>query len=299
MHPLFVYNQPMVQSVLAVLLFGMVPIGSQSPSLALDKAFLEVAAPSPLVGKFPEALRHRTLTASGVTIVDLESAQMLFSVNPDERRPIASLTKLMTAVVIEERRDLAEWVVVPKGVTAIQGNAVRLIPGQHFRVGDLLTAMLVSSSNDAAFALALHHSGSEEAFAKLMNERAAALGLDHTSFVNAMGFDNPAQLSTPRDVAHLATFALKKNALRERMSLSHASIRSREGTEVALEQTHQLLKTKSAVVAGKTGTTDAAGQCLMSVVRERDRDYLVVILSSSERYRDMRVLLSVFANLLT
>jgi D-alanyl-D-alanine carboxypeptidase (penicillin-binding protein 5/6) len=131
-----------------------------------------------------------------------------------------------------------------------------------------------------------------------MNERAKSLGLTGTSFANATGFDSTEQFSTARDVANLATFALHIPELRARLSLSNAAVTSREGTRIVLEQTHQLLKTDTPVIAGKTGTTDAAGQCLMSVVREKDRDYLVVLLASRERYRDMQILLSVLASLL-
>lgn len=288
----------MFQSVLAVLLFGMMPVGSSGPVATLDAALLQVASPSPLAGILPDALKGKTLTASGVTIVDLETAQPLFGKNEDVRRPIASLTKLMTAVLILENEDLNDWVTVPEAVTTIPDTAVRLTPGDHYRVGDLLTAMLVSSSNDAAYTLAVFHSGSEASFAAEMNERAKTLGMDDTFFENSTGFDAMRQYSTARDVANLATFALRIPELRSRMSLPNAAISSREGTRIALEQTHQLLRTDTPVVAGKTGTTDAAGQCLMSVVREKDRDYLVVLLASRERYRDMQVLLSVLASLL-
>ncbi len=288
----------MFQSVLAVLLFGMMPVGSSGPVSTLDAALLQVTSPSPLVGVLTDALKDKTLTASGVTIVDLETAQPLFAKNEDARRPIASLTKLMTAVLIVENEDLSAWVTVPKAVTTITDTSVRLTPGHHYRVGDLLTAMLVSSSNDAAYTLAVFHSGSEASFAAEMNERAKSLGMEDTFFENSTGFDATQQYSTARDVANLATFALHIPELRSRLSLSNAAVTSREGTRVALEQTHQLLKTDTAVVAGKTGTTDAAGQCLMSVVRENNRDYLVVLLASSERYRDMQVLLSVLASLL-
>lgn len=288
----------MFQSVLAVLLFGMMPVGSGGPVSTLDAALLQVNSPSPLAADvLPDALKNKVLTASGVTIVDLETAQPLFAKNEDVRRPIASLTKLMTAVLIVEHHELSEWVTVPKTITTIP-DSVHLTPGQHFRVGELLTAMLVSSSNEAAYTLAVFHSGSESAFAVEMNERAKSLGLAGTSFANATGFDSTEQWSTARDVANLATFALHIPELRARLSLSNAAVTSREGTRIVLEQTHHLLKTDTPVIAGKTGTTDAAGQCLMSVVREKNRDYLVVLLASRERYRDMQVLLSVLASLL-
>lgn len=292
------YTAPMFQSVLAVLLFGMMPVGNTGHVSALDTALLEVASPSPLAGVLPEALKGKVLTASGLTVVDLQTAQILYARDANTRRPIASLTKLMTAILIVEHHDLDEWVTVPKMVSTIPDTSVRLAPGHHLRVGELLTAMLVSSSNDAAYTLSVFHSGSEASFAVEMNERAKSLGLIDTSFANATGFDSADQWSTARDVANLAAYALNVPELRSRMSLSNAVITSREGARIPLEQTHQLLKQDSVVTAGKTGTTDAAGQCLMSVVHEGDRDYLVVLLSSRERYRDMQVLLSVLASLL-
>lgn len=288
----------MLQSVLAVLLFGMVPVSGGSVVGSVDSDFLSVLPPSPLIESLPKAMEKERLTASGFTIMDLETSQTLYAHNANSRRPVASLTKLMTAVVIYEKRPLGEWVTIPNGVNAIVDSKVVLTPGQHYQVGQLLTAMLVSSSNDAAYALAVHHSGTEEAFAAEMNERALTLGLKDTHFTNSMGFDDAQHWSTAQDIAHLASFALHYPELKSRLSLPQSEVRSREGTTIALEQTHLLLNGSSPVIAGKTGTTVAAGQCLMSVVREKDRDYLVVLLSSRERYQDMRLVLNVLAHLL-
>lgn len=288
----------MFSSVLSVLLLGMVPSWSDVPFPQPDVTHISVASPSPLQASLTDVLEaKKPLSASGVIIMDLQSAQVLYERHADAQRPMASLTKLMTALLITEHHSLDEWVTIPRSAGHLAEASVSLKVGDHFRVGDLLTAMLVSSSNQAAFSLAVFHSGTEAEFATLMNNRAASLGLTHTSFQNAVGFDDPHQWSTPRDIAHLAAFAFAKPELHDRMSLPADTIKSREGTVVALTQTHLLLKQESPVVAGKTGTTDAAGQCLMSIVKEGSREYIVVLLGSHQRYRDMQAVLSVLASL--
>lgn len=287
----------MFQALLSVVFFGMVSLPGTGTNLAIEPMSVQVGSLSPIAALLaPLLAQSAEISASGVVVMDIESGQTLYERNADETRPIASLTKLMTALVVLEEGDLNEWVQIPKDLPSLEAKKV-LVAGQHFRMGDVLTASLVHSSNEAAIALARHISGSEEAFVLRMNERAKELGLVKTSFENPIGFDAPDQKSSPRDVAWLASYVLRKEEIRSRMSLPSASIQSREGTQVTLLQTHALLTGQGPVVAGKTGTTDAAGECLLSVIREGDRDLLVVLLGSSKRYNDMRLLLAALREL--
>ena len=257
---------------------------------------LRVAPPvaSALAASVPRSLAGE-LSASGVIIVDLGSAQTVFSARPLEPRPMASLTKLMTALIIVENHELSERVEIAPAVGTIHDNAVGLQVGDEYALGDLLTAMLVFSANDAAVALAMHDAGSEEAFVRKMNARAVALGLEDTVYETSTGFDAPGQHSTPRDLGILSTFVLRFPAIADRMSLTSAHIESASGTELDFIHTHQLLRQPNAITAGKTGTTDGAGQCLMSVFEENGHRYAAVLLHSDDRYGDMRRILSAFA----
>lgn len=286
---------PMVGPLLSVLLFGIVPVwGVSDPGFPVARD-LPVAAP--VAPEILEALPTRlagSLSASGVIIVDLQSAETVYADRALQPRPMASLTKLMTALIIVEHHTLDERVSIPAQAANTGGSTAGLQAGDEYALGDLLSVLLVHSANDAAVALAVHHSGTVSAFVEEMNARAASLGLEDTSYVNPTGFDAPQQHSTPRDVALLSSFVLRIPALAERMALPSASIVSRSGTLLTLLTTHQLLRSPGPVVAGKTGTTDGAGQCLLSVVEEGDRRYAVVLLSSSDRYGDMRRILSAF-----
>lgn len=289
----------MLNAVLSVVLFGIVPMSGGAPVADVRPLDVSVAAPSPFASLLAPLLADEArLSASGVVIIDLESGQTLYEHNAQIVRPMASLTKLMTALIIAEHHDLTEWVTVPSKLPPLEGSTIVLKPGEHYRVGDVLDALLVHSANEAAFALAAFHSGNNEAFVMEMNARAHDLGLQQTSFQNPAGFDHPDQHSTPQDLAWLATFVLHRPEIRERMSKRTAVIHSREGSVATLTQTHQLLNGSTNVVAGKTGTTDGAGQCLLSVVKEGDHELLVILLASQKRYQDMKIVLAVLGQLL-
>ncbi len=250
----------MVGTLLSVLLLGTVPVwGVGDPGIPLARD-LGVAPPvmSDLALSVPRSLAGG-LSASGVFIVDLDSAQTIYSDRPLEPRPMASLTKLMTALLIVENHALDERVDIAPAVGAIHDNVAGLQVGDEYTLGDLLTAMLVHSANDAAVALAVHDAGTEDAFVEKMNARAAALGLEDTVYGTSTGFDAPGQHSTPRDLGVLSTFVLRFPAIVDRMSMNSATITSRSGTSLSFLHTHQLLRQQNDIVAGKTGTTDGRG----------------------------------------
>jgi D-alanyl-D-alanine carboxypeptidase (penicillin-binding protein 5/6) len=288
----------MYASLLSVFLMGMLPVAG-APSL--DQVTLQglpISAPLPLTASLTaiDTLQQR-LTASGLIVTDLESGQTVVEVNANRRRPMGSLTKLMTALIIAENHAMNEVVTVPKEAQRIGGSVAHLRAGERYTVGALLSALLIASANDAATTLALYHSGSEKAFVEEMNARAQELGLKNTSYANPHGLDAPGEWSSPRDLAWLASFVLRTHSIEARMSSPEASISSIGGRSITLENTHALLHQQSPVIAGKTGTTEAAGQCLLSIVRQGKRDYIVVLLGSHERYADMRIVLSVLAQL--
>lgn len=276
---------------LSVLLFGVVPIwGLQTPDTAILS--IPVARPALVQAAETDDLSRR-VSACGALIVDLDSGQTVFARSVEEARPMASLTKLMTALIIVENHAMDEQVKIPPAAAEVGGNVARLPVGETFTVGDLLSALLVPSANDAAVALALYHSGSTDAFAEEMNERAKVLGLQQTTYANPSGLDDSGQHSSPRDIAWLTMFVLRSPEIASRMGERGSSIRSLEGTILYLTHTHALLHADSGVVAGKTGTTDGAGQCLLSVIDVNGRRYLVVLLHSPDRYRDMRTVLDI------
>lgn len=295
----------MFGSFLSVLLMGMVPVWGTQENVHALSGDLQVAPPAFSADVLSTA-SLQTLSASGVIVTDLNSGQMLFGRAEDSARPMASLTKLMTALLIVENHALEERVTVPADIADTEGNIVYLPPGETFSVGDLLSALLITSANDAAVTLARFHSGSTDAFVAEMNRRARELGLTRTSYQNPAGFDAPTQKSSPRDLAWLAMFVLTKASIADRMALSNTQIHGSHGTVISLVHTHALLHinnqndsstgssvaTAAVVQAGKTGTTDEAGQCLLSIVEVGGRRYVTVLLHSRDRYADLQQVLT-------
>ncbi|MBI1934717.1 D-alanyl-D-alanine carboxypeptidase [Candidatus Peregrinibacteria bacterium] len=282
----------MYSPILSLLLMGFLPFhgGTSSGESPLERVHIA-----------PPALTASTslgqLSASGVLIIDRESGQPLFAKEARIPRPMASLTKIMTALLIVEHHAMEEWITIPPEVRGVGGESIHLEPGQQFTVGDLLSAMLIGSANDAAVTLALYHSGSMEVFVDAMNVRARELGLRNTSYQNPVGFDAEMQWSTPQDIAWLVMFALRSEEIRRRMGLRGATFKSRSGDAVTVTHTHALLHAENGVIAGKTGTTPEARQCLLSVVKgSDDREYIVVLLRSLNRYADMRAIVRVLAS---
>src|SRR3990167_2274667 len=215
----------MLRSLFSVLLLGLVPTTKIAMPDASLLALPDVAPPAVQM----EVMAR--LSASGVIVMDAQSGQRVYGRQYDVQRPMASLTKLMTALIIVENHQLSEVVRVPQGIDPMQ-STVRLPAGEQFTVGDLLSAMLIASSNDAAATLALFHSGSIDVFAEEMNTRAAVLGLHATLFENPVGLDDPSQYSTPQDLAWLTMAALRQPAIARRLGMRGAIIVSLQGSTV-------------------------------------------------------------------
>lgn len=286
----------MLDTLLPLFLFGALPLHGLAPAETSNGPAVTIAAPvpSPLSPEPVTLTPEEPLSASSAVILDLDSAQVLYSSGPGDIRAMASLTKLMTALIIVENHKLDEWVTVPPAVASATGSMLHLREGQQLTVGDLLSGLLVPSANDAAITLAVYHSGSVPAFVKLMNQRARELGLKDTGFVNPTGLDDFGQNSTARDLAWLTMYVLRQPDIVERMGLTQTTITTKGGSTYSLAHTHQLLKKEdTAITAGKTGTTDLAKECLISIVERGGRRTLVVLLHSEDRYGDMEKLLSI------
>jgi serine-type D-Ala-D-Ala carboxypeptidase (penicillin-binding protein 5/6) len=262
------------------------------PSIPLNTLnALHIAPPNQIEAHLP------VTSAMGVLVIDNATGQTVASKNGAVKMPMASITKLMTAMVIVEHHGLDEIVTIPAAVTAVPGQKAYLTPGDTFTVGELISAVLITSANDAAVTLAIYHSGTIDQFAIEMNTRAQALGLTGTSYANPTGFDHPMQYSTPKDIAALYRYVQAQPALLARMSMRDTSIVSLNGTKISLYHTHALMHREGGKVAsftvesGKTGTTSNAKQCVVSTVTMADRDYTVVVLNSQQRYTDLESIL--------
>jgi serine-type D-Ala-D-Ala carboxypeptidase (penicillin-binding protein 5/6) len=217
-------------------------------------------------------------------LFDLENGQALWSRDPLDVRPIASLTKIMTAVIVAERTSRRERPKITPAALRYSGSGVGVLPrGRRVPIDGLLHGMLLVSGNDAAIALADHVAGSERRFVRLMNHRAQELGLRCTHFSSAYGLER-ADRSCAADLATLARIALDKSRIARVVRRREAAVRFPiPGGKLYLNSTNPLLRLRYPGTIGlKTGHTTRAGRTYVGVVRRRGRTLGVVLLDSPD-----------------
>ena len=209
------------------------------------------------------------VSATAAVLLDADTGQLLYEKNGDEQMLIASTTKIMTALVALEQEEPDDTVTVTREHMA-EGSSMYLKPGETVRVEELLYGLLLCSGNDAALALT-ECAGGLEPFVALMNEKAAALGMTHTSFANPNGLDAEGHYSTARDMAVLAAAAMEEPTFRRICSSRAVTIGQR-----TMENHNRLLRQVEGCVGLKTGYTKAAGRTLVSCA-ERDGCRLIAV----------------------
>ena len=220
-------------------------------------------------------------TISAESACVLCGGRVLYEKAADRRLPMASTTKLMTAIVALERCGMHERVEITAEDCAVEGSSMYLRPGETLSVGQLLKGLLLVSGNDAAKALARHTAGSEEAFVALMNRKAAQLGLCGTHFVNPHGLSDPQHYSTARDLARLMEYCLQNQSFAEIIALRSASVKGE-----TLVTHNKLLSSYPGCTGGKTGFTEAAGRCLVSSCRRDGMALVCVTLAAPDDWND-------------
>ena len=252
--------------------------------LSLLRGFAASAA-----GIIPATNADFDVPCAAAILIDEDSGTVLYEKNADARRPIASITKVMTLLLAFEALEagkihLDDFVPVSEHAYHMGGSQIWLEPGEQMTLDDMLKAICISSANDAAVAVAEYVGGSETAFAEMMNVRAYELGMTNTHFVNACGLDEAGHLSTARDVALMSReMLLHHTEVRDYCSIWMDTLR---GGATQLVNTNKLLKSYRGITGLKTGTTGKAGVCI-SASAERDglRLIAVVLGSSSGKER--------------
>jgi serine-type D-Ala-D-Ala carboxypeptidase (penicillin-binding protein 5/6) len=231
-----------------------------------------------------------SIKASALYMVELKSGRVLLEKNAARRLPPASLTKMMTALVAMEAASLEQVVLVDRRAL-VHRSSLKLHPGEQFLLRDLLTAMLVTSANDACEAIAWHVGGEAGRFVTMMNERARTLGLENTHFANACGFDAPGHYSTAADLARLTEQALQVPAISMMVRTVTRDIASVNGTrQVMLRSTNELLLDPD-MTGVKTGYTSKAGRCLIASMFKDGHQLLLVGLNVTDRWEQASQLL--------
>lgn len=210
----------------------------------------------------------------------------LWSGRADQRLPMASLTKLMTALVVAENADLEATVTVGPGTARETGTRIGLRPGEKVRARDLFDTMLIRSANDACRALADWHAGDQVKFVAMMNARAQALGLHDTRFGDACGHDLPDQYSSARDLAVLARAALAVPLIAETAQRTEHRFSTFAGRAFHVRSTNALLGRLRGATGLKTGYTPGAGRCLIALAQRDGHEVLAVLLHAPDRWWD-------------
>jgi D-alanyl-D-alanine carboxypeptidase (penicillin-binding protein 5/6) len=234
-----------------------------------------------------EALTAPEISAASAILADAQTGRVLFEKNPDEQRPIASITKLMTALVaVRSAPDLTQEVTVEREHTLAVGSSMYLKAGEKLTLETLLYGLLLVSGNDAALAIADACAGDVETFVKWMNDWAAELGMKNTHFANPSGLPDDSHYSTAADMAKLARAVQEDKVLKKIVSTRSVTIGERTFTNH-----NKLLWRYEGCVGMKTGYTDKAGRTLVSAAERKGQSLIVVTLKAPDDWRDHAALL--------
>ena len=242
------------------------------------------------------------IPAASALLCEVSTGTVLFEKNSAEKRSPASITKIMTMLLTVEavesgKISLNDTVTASEHACSMGGSQIWLENGETMVLSDLLKSVAVGSANDAAVALAEYISGSEEAFAALMNKRAAELSMNDTHFVNASGLDTDGHISTAADVAKMACELLKHDIIKNYTTIWMDSVRN---GKTQLVNTNKLIRFYEGATGLKTGTTDKAGYCVTASAKKNGMELVAVILdgqTSDLRFSAAKALLNYgFAN---
>ncbi|SDN88779.1 D-alanyl-D-alanine carboxypeptidase [Paenibacillus sp. yr247] len=226
--------------------------------------------------------------AVGASLIDVESGRILYSEKGDTPMRIASLTKIMTAIVAIEQGNLNDKVKVSKNAFGKEGSSIYLKLGEEMRLHDMLYGLMMRSGNDAATAIAEHIGGSVEGFVYLMNEKARMLGMDHSHFTNPSGLDEgEGHRSSPNDMAKLTAYALKNTIFQEIVSTKIKKVPNpNEAWDYSWLNKNKMLSLFEGADGVKTGYTKLAKRCLISSATRDGQQLAVVTLNDSDDWSD-------------
>ncbi len=263
----------------------------------------------PAAATVPADQAAPALASKSALLINADNGEVIYSKEPDMRLPMASTTKMMTALLVMENTiNLDEPVTISKRAAETGESSVWLMEGETLTVRELLKGLLIQSGNDAAVALAEHEAGSVEAFVEQMNARAAELGLENTHFMNPHGLDNPEHYSSAADLVTMGSEIMKYPEIREIVVMQEAAIpmAGQPGGRQLVTHNH-LLGLSPTVTGVKTGYTDTAGQCIVvsatdkgvnlmlsymggPSLAQRNQDVLAMLQYGFDSYQDVCVI---------
>jgi D-alanyl-D-alanine carboxypeptidase len=266
-------------------------IASSILSVALSTSLLGLPALSAPVVTV-DAPPIPNITADRWIVYDADAEVVIASWNANHQAAMASVTKVMTAILVVENADLNEQMSIPSLATNARGSTAGLVAGEVWTVGDLLIAMLVRSGNDAALALAYHVGGeSVSTFVAMMNSKASAFGMNSTSFANPNGLDHDDHYSTAQDLLTLIIESQTYPDVKRIGSIKIVSMPGPDGQTRTFTNTNRLVGTYPGVVGLKTGDTPRADKVLLGVAERAGRTIYSVVMHSDNHFADTRELI--------
>lgn len=234
-----------------------------------------------LVSSCAAAGQQMAVSAKGAALYDPLTEQFFFEQNGDERLPMASTTKIMTALLALEALPLDQVYEIRPEWTGVEGSSMYLKAGERLTAEELLCGLMLMSGNDAALALACIVGGSERGFVARMNEKAAQLGLADTHFESASGLDGPEHYTTAKDLARLAAYAMENPDFCRIVGQKYATAAGR-----SMKNHNKLLFWSEEICGVKTGFTKKSGRCLVSAARREGRLLIAVTLNGPDDWND-------------
>ena len=227
------------------------------------------------------ATNKNSAEADGIAEIamELESGTVFHGKNENQRLPMASTTKIMTALIVAEECDLSEIIEVPAQAVGVEGSSIYLKEGERISVKDLLYGLMLRSGNDAASALALHCGGTIENFVNLMNERAKEIGALGTHFANPSGLPDDSHYTTAKDLCNIARVAMSNPVFSEVVST-----KTYRGDFRCFVNKNKLLSNLDGANGVKTGYTEKAGRCLVSSAKRGNMDVVCVVLNCYDMF---------------
>lgn len=218
-------------------------------------------------------------SAQAEIAMELSTGTVLTENNAQARLPMASTTKILTAIILIEDCDLDEEITVPDEAVGVEGSSIYLKNDEKIDIRDLLYGLMLRSGNDSAAALAIHHSGSIEKFATVMNERAKKIGAEHSNFKNPSGLPDNEHYTTAFDLCTIACYAMKNEVFKEIVSTTNYV-----GKYKNFVNKNKILYKYESANGIKTGYTLKAGRCLVSSAEKNGMDIVCVVLNCPDMY---------------
>jgi len=231
-------------------------------------------------------------SAKAAILINAATGEVIFEQNADERLPMASTTKIMTALLLCEYGNFEKEITVTAEMLRVEGSSMGLLAGDKVTLHDLLYGLMLASGNDAANVVAFTLGGTVNGFVKQMNDKAKALGLGNTNFVTPSGLDAEEHYTTARDLAKLTRFALENDEFSKAAACETAVLNyGNPPYRRSLTNHNKLLKTYENAIGVKTGFTKKSGRCLVSAAESEGKKVIAVTLNDPDDWQDHKAML--------